>query len=281
MLLASCKATHKGGTQSRFGHSTSAAHPKTKKGTHGSLHLASGVKKNSARHKSPGSRASAQSGIHRSESFKRNILEVNLLPAESLRIGYNLAINRFLSLGCDVSMLYPHLLLLNSEKTFNSALAYPDNYFELNQPYYEISPYLKLYLWHDPKEPLAGVYLKGVYNTTTLIDGLKSIYMDKAGIPIDSTGPAYLKMYPGGKILEQNSSFKTWGYDLVFGGTTPAFGKHWVFDFGVGYQYLHLPADITTNRTAGGTTYYYHDTPMWRNPINFNLLMQISFGFKF
>lgn len=225
--------------------------------------------------------------VGRGSSSLYAFASINLIPAESLRLGFSLLLFERISAGFEASLLYKDQLAQRGQTTgkdqFGKILKYPENYFSLDKNAFIYNVYVKCYLFHQKDRPGAGVYVRGGYTFTSTFAGVKSDYYNRPDIPLDTMAASFIKMDPlNHKVLTAASSFKTNGFTLSLGGSFYLAGsRHWLMDIGLGYNYLKLPSAVSQNRIANNETFYYHISPIWRNPIAIPLFAQLSVMYKF
>jgi hypothetical protein len=216
---------------------------------------------------------------------RRSFLGFNVLPMESLRLGYHFLVSDKFSVGLDISGLYKFLFLgrdnaiLLRYPTFNTNV----DYFSLRNHTIFYSGCVKWFFQSTDKAPQTGFFAEAELNYTPKIEGLKTDYFNKNGVPVRTSVLDFLsensrenKWYLG------DATFATWGFDLVAGYSTYIdMDNHFMFNAAIGYHYLKLPDFVKEDKIIDGETFYYHVTPMWIHPMNFPLCTQLSMLYRF
>lgn len=209
-----------------------------------------------------------------------NIIGLSGLPLTKAALTYEYIFAKHFLLDASAALHYDPL----HEAAFSARSGdkrktndYTDSYYEFKNA----SSYALGVKWYcvGNKAPL-GFYTS--LQAAFMSAQVKSDYVNKSGLEKDSTAIFFLSQSPENKVATLYSRVNAFGLRTGIGCSFfPDNSYRWMVDTGLGFQYYFDPADMKKNRIIDGTTYYYHDTPVWDVFLNLPVYAEISLCYKF
>lgn len=209
-----------------------------------------------------------------------NIIGLNTMPLANLKLTYEYIFAPHFLITASASLHYDPLhMAAYSARSGNKRGVndYTDKYYNFkNTSTYAIG--VKWYCARD-KAP-QGFYtsLQGAFFS----GDIQSDYVNKTGLERDSTTIFFTSQSAENKAKTLYSTVH------AFGGRTGVGycffldnSYHWMLDAGIGFVYYFMPSSVKENKVIDGTTYYYHDTPVWDAFLNLPVYTDVSLCYKF